>query len=114
MRFPCHVVTCLPTRSSGSPSTAGSSAKVDTGLNVLALAAMAWFRFKSAKAPASPAPNSECKPGQSALACNKACTVDSSHTATRAWLSLIRNDKASGPNSIDSGMATAPICSTAI
>jgi hypothetical protein len=55
-----------------------------------------------------------CSTGQWALTDCTATRVLASHKASTVSLSYSRNCSASGPKSCDSGMATAPICSTAM
>jgi hypothetical protein len=94
----------------------GSSAAVSTIRNCGGCAAIAHLRSARIGTPLPPRPRRSPQRswGQRPRTALSASMDASSQIASTASLSCRRNSRASGPNNMDSGMATAPICRTAM
>ena len=88
--------------------TAASSARVFAAMNEARSAPTALVQSTSPWPWAPPTAITVCSRGQSGRAAITFAIPLSSTIARRASLSLMRYSSASGPNSIDSGIATAP------
>ena len=91
-------------------SSAASSAAVATGSNPARSASSATPQSMSPCLSAAPTAITVASAGQAARAASRLAIALSSTIAAVAPLSRSRYSSASGPNSIDSGIATAPIC----
>ena len=98
---------------------AGSSAPVSTAASSGSAFASAAVQSTSPRLSAAPTASTVRKPAHRARVASTLSMPLSSTIASVAPLSLMRYSSASGPNSIESGIATAPIrwiamCATAV